>query len=269
MLPHFELFGQTFHSYSLATLLSLASGFTLSWAFIRQEGYSFRLYLCICFAIGIGFFVGARLFNVLLNVEYYQKNPTAIIELKLKGFSVCGGAIGAILICVFVLKVVKQNIYRFLDLISGPFFLSFATMKSGCFLNGCCGGKYTNSFIGVVFPKKEVNNVLDTLNFFAGFLSVPKKQYPTQLFEAGAMLLFIPVIIIILKSKTYFAGKAFAISATYFCFARLSVHFFRVFPYNDIIVNIFYPFFYLTLIVVGVLWLGKKGFFCFENLYKK
>jgi phosphatidylglycerol---prolipoprotein diacylglyceryl transferase len=258
MLRSFVLFGIKFHTYPIATLFGVVIGLLLGYLFVRKEGYSTLLCMKLGVAIVLGFFVGARLLNVFLNFSYYKLNPGAVFQLELKGFSVCGGVILAVLMCLLVLKRNRKDFYRFFDLASIPFLVSFALMKFGCFLNGCCGGHITKSCLGIVFPSTASSDPAKMLEFLSGLLMLPKKVLPTQLFEAGLALLFVPFVILIFRRKNYFYGKVFAFTAIYFASMRLFVHFFRVFPYPPIVVNVVYPLFYLAIIGTAVFWLYKK-----------
>lgn len=259
LLPSFIIFGIELNTYPTAAVLSAAVGFVLCWLFIKNKGFSFYVYIKIWLGIILGFLIGARILNILLNLQYYKINPPAVYAFKLTGFSIYGGLIGAFLTSLLLLKLHKKNIYQFYDSITMPFLFSFVIMKCGCFLNGCCAGRPTDSFLGVTFPIKNTSNITQIFSLLKTLINMPRKVYPTQLFEAGLILIFIPIAFIIYKSKKYYDGKLFAITTIYICIARLSIHFFRDFPYSETVVNFIYPAFYIAIIIVAVYWLYKHS----------
>lgn len=255
MLPEFIIFSLTIKSYRAAALLSAVVGFSICFILLRKKKYATLEILALFSIIIIGFFIGARLLNVLLNFSNYMELPQKIVALKLTGFSVVGGAIGASLMCLLFLKLRKKDIYTFFDSVSIPFLVSFPIMKLGCFLNGCCYGKLTNSIFGVVFKKKHTNQLSNIFELLKNLVGTPQKVYPTQLFEAGLVLLFLPIAVRIYKKGECKKGNLFAITVIAFISIRLLVHFFRDFPYLDIVVKIIYPLFYVTILVAAGIWL--------------
>ena len=81
--------------------------------------------------------------------------------------------------------------------------------RIGCFFAGCCYGKITESWIGVCFPD---NMELEIMHHGT-------KCYPTQLFEAFALVLILAILKFVKKKfKTYLF--------LYSCF-RFILEFFR------------------------------------------
>jgi phosphatidylglycerol:prolipoprotein diacylglycerol transferase len=255
MLPKFTIFSLTIKSYRAAALLSAVVGFSICFIMLRRKRYTVFEIFSLFGIIAIGFFIGARLLNVLLNFSNYMEYPQKIITFKLTGFSVVGGAIGTSLMCLIYLKLRKKDIYAFFDSVAIPFLVSFPIMKLGCFLNGCCYGKPTDSIFGVVFKSKYNNSINGIFSLLKSFAGVPQKVYPTQLFEAGLVLLFLPIVVWIYKRGKYKKGHLFAITVLGFISIRLLVHFFREFPYPKFIVNVAYPLFYVAILVATGIWL--------------
>ncbi len=96
--------------------------------------------------------IGARLLYVLLNIGVYIKSPVEIVMLQRGGLAFYGGAVAAVLAAVIFLKKKRLPIYKIADLIVPYAALAQAIGRIGCFLNGCCFGKPTGFFLGVVFP---------------------------------------------------------------------------------------------------------------------
>lgn len=255
MLPEFTIFSLTIKSYRAAALLSAVVGFSMCFILLCKKRYIILEILGLFGVITIGFFIGARLLNVLLNFNNYLENPQKIIAISLTGFSVVGGVIGASLMCALFLKLRKKDIYSFFDSVSIPFLVSFPIMKFGCFLNGCCYGKPTDSIFGMVFKKKHTNPLSGIFSSLKNLAGISQRVYPTQLFEAGLVIVFLPIAVWLYKKGQYKKGQLFAITVFVFIFIRLLVHFFRDFPYPGFIVNIVYPLFYMVILIVVGIWL--------------
>ena len=97
--------------------------------------------------------VGARIFYV---IHYWpQFKGRGIIDMLAVwkgGLELLGGVLLAILIIVLYLRAKKLPARRYLDILGVGLMLALVFGRLGCFFNGCCFGKPTNSFISVRFP---------------------------------------------------------------------------------------------------------------------
>jgi len=75
-----------------------------------------------------------------------------------------------------VYVLVKKSSFTVLgDAIAPSFLLGVGIQRlGGCFLNGCCFGRPTDSFLGVVFPMRSV----------AGSIFPGQPLWPAQLFAS-------------------------------------------------------------------------------------
>lgn len=96
--------------------------------------------------------IGGRLLYVLLNIREYIENPVEIVMLQHGGLVFYGGAIGGIAALIIYARKRGFPIYKIGDLMVPYVALGQGIGRIGCFLNGCCWGKPTDSFFGVVFP---------------------------------------------------------------------------------------------------------------------
>lgn len=122
-----------------------------------------------------GFFVAGIFDSIFKFIEYGT--------FQISGITFYGGLIGAILALYIQLKIMgnrgtQYSIEEWFDLLTLPFILFHCIGRIGCFFAGCCYGKPTDSFLGVVFP----DNLRD------GIVHNGVSCYPTQLFESVALL---------------------------------------------------------------------------------
>src|SRR3990170_1231496 len=92
----------------------------------------------------------------------------------------------------------------------------FGIAGLGCFLNGCCFGEPTASFLGIVFPS----------DCAAGFTFSNVPLYPTQLFSSFKGF-FIFFVILFLEKYKKFDGFTFWLMLMLFSAGRFIIDFFR------------------------------------------
>jgi phosphatidylglycerol---prolipoprotein diacylglyceryl transferase len=126
-----------------------------------------------CVAL-LGGIAGARLFFIVLHLDFFAAEPQYILALWQGGLVWYGGMTGAILAGWAYTRIHRGPSLRLLDLFAPVIALAHAVGRLGCFLNGCCYGEITNAWYGVRIPGE------------------PNPLVPVQLFEAlGLVFLFI------------------------------------------------------------------------------
>ena len=237
MKPFLIIFGQTVSSYRLFAVLAVIFGvITLSLLLYRNKIGIYKV-IALIIPLLVFFFTGARLFNLFLNPKAYE--TVSVFKLEFVGLSIFGGFIGAVFAVILWCIIFHIPVWRILDLCIIPAAGSFAIARVGCFLNGCCSGKFSNSIFAVVYPR-FINST--------GLESYP--VLPTQLFELIlALVVLIPALIVFKKKKVFPNGSAFLIYASLFCVMRLIILPLRRLPYEPWIKLYFYPAFYIILII--------------------
>ena len=149
---------------------------------------------------------GARVFYVLLNLDYFLNDPMEIIKIQNGGLAWQGGLAGGILAAIFFIRKHGLPFYQTLDVCAPYIALGHAIGRIGCFLNGCCYGKEVSW--GIYFPAEHA------------------RLHPTQLYESAILLL----IFFILKHSQKTIKAPGKISILYLMLASLErfvVEFFR------------------------------------------
>jgi len=113
-------------------------------------------------------------------------------ELRLYGMGFYGGLLGGAGAMLVILRIGRSRTgltaaQWFRVLVPGWIVFHFFG-RLGCFFGGCCYGKHTDSVWGVLFPDNPANGI-----FHQGL-----KCYPTQLYEAVALL---AILAVVLKAK--------------------------------------------------------------------
>ena len=126
----------------------------------------------VSIALGFG---SAALFQATYD---YIENPAAGFNLD-SGITFIGGLIGGVVVFLLIYAILRKKLRgRLIDslsIIPCSILIGHAFGRIGCFFAGCCYGKATDSFLGVVFPGHT------------------QAVHPTQLYEAAFLFLLFGV----------------------------------------------------------------------------
>ena len=176
----FKIGSLSIHWYGIMA----ACGFMIaSWLLERNRDYAklskdqCATLLIIAMIAGI---LGARIFYVVQFFHQYQDNLIKIFFIHEGGLVFYGGFILAFASIIFYTRKNYLDSIRVLDVFAPAMATAHGFGRIGCFLNGCCFGRATESFWGVTAPQETL------LYMQTGGLPV----HPVQLLEAGENLLF-------------------------------------------------------------------------------
>ncbi len=142
----------------------------------------------------VGGVVGGRLLYVLLNWDVYRASPLEIAALWHGGLVWYGGLAGGAAAQALFVSRRGLNFLRVTDQVIPVVALGHAIGRLGCFANGCCYGRPTTAWWGVVFP---------------GYLQA---VVPTQLLEAiGLVMLFVILRLLQRAAVLRQPGKLFGV----------------------------------------------------------
>jgi len=122
-------------------------------------------------------FLGARVFYILENLSWYLKSPLRMLAIWEGGLIFYGGVWVSFAALVFYLRRRHFSVWDALDFLAPYIALAHAFGRVGCFLNGCCLGKYCNLPWVVIFPGETI------------------ARHPAQLYEAGLNVLLFTFLV--------------------------------------------------------------------------
>lgn len=96
--------------------------------------------------------LGARIFYVIHHYDQFQGRFLDVFAVWQGGLELLGGVFFAIAVIILYMKLNKLPIRLYLDILAIALLLALSFGRIGCFLNGCCYGKPTESVVGVTFP---------------------------------------------------------------------------------------------------------------------
>lgn len=132
----------------------------------------------VCALTGI---LGAKLMFLITEIPAIIKNPEIVLSYVFsEGFVVYGGIILGILCAILYCRLKKMDFVRYFDLVMPSVALAQCFGRLGCFMAGCCYGRETDAWYGVVFanspfaphdvaviPTQLISSALNLLNFAA------------------------------------------------------------------------------------------------------
>ncbi len=158
--------------------------------------------------------IGARIFFILINLEYFLSHPSEIIMLHRGGLAFFGGLALASLSGFLYLRKVGPNPWKIVDLIIPYVVLGQSIVRIGCFLNGCCYGTPTDLPWAVSFPPLSAA--------YAHFGST--SLHPAQLYQAAANFV---IFLLLLRSRRRYDGEIFLIYLLLYALSRFFIGFLR------------------------------------------
>ena len=131
--------------------------------------------------------------NAATHKCYPPRDCFAAVKVWRGGLAYYGGFIFAVVFAWYYVKKYKLGWWRTADLAAPGIMLGLVCGRLGCFLNGCCYGKPTSSFVGVVFPQRPGVAV-----------------HPTQLYESAGCFLVFVILYFVVRPRRRAFGDVFA-----------------------------------------------------------
>jgi phosphatidylglycerol:prolipoprotein diacylglycerol transferase len=209
----FKIGSLTIYTYGFLVFLGVLVGCIFCYRQAEKVGISKAVFSDIIFWVLLFSFIGARIFYVIVEHKAFFAEPFAILFGR-SGFVFYGGIVFGVLSLYVLARIHKINFFKLADIFALGIPLAHAFGRIGCFSYGCCYGKPTTSFIGVLFPAQCP----------AGYLGV--KVIPTQLIESF-FLFVIFIIINALKKYKKFNGQLFLYYLIFYAILRFVIEFFR------------------------------------------
>lgn len=187
----FSIFNINIYWYSICILI----GIIIAYLLIIQESKKHNLNKnnisdLIFYTIVVGI-VGARLYYVVFNLDYYLPNPSEIIKIYNGGLAIHGGVISGLIFVYYYTKKYDINFIRILDIVSPAVIIAQSIGRWGNFFNKEAYGSIIklNTLQNMNIPKFIIDGMKINNHYY----------FPTFFFES--ILCFIGFIIIMLLRK--------------------------------------------------------------------
>ena len=201
----------TIHGYGLMIGLGVVAALLLGDYRSKKYGLNGDHIYGMTFSAVILGFLAARILFIITEWENFLQNPMRYLTGA--GFVVYGGIMGGALAIYGFCKMKKIDMLSYLDLMIPSVALAQGFGRVGCFLAGCCYGRETDSWLGVVFRDSD-------------FAPNGVKVLPTQLFMAGGDLLLMAVLLWY-AAKRPMRGRTSMLYLILYSIGRFAIEFLR------------------------------------------
>ena len=171
---------------------------------------AFRVYIATLILIGPAL-LGARLLYVAAHWPEYRNDRGRIWNRNEGGLAMYGGLPVMLGLSVPVLWLLNLEFGAFWDVAIFTVLMGMAFTKTGCFMNGCCAGRRSESWIAIGLRNRR---------------GVREKRIPVQCLEA-AWAAILAAIAIAVRGQMAFRGALFLLIAAGYAFGRLVLEFLR------------------------------------------
>lgn len=179
--------------YSITMFLGVLCGIIVAYIEIKRKKIDTNTFSNMAFYAILFGFIGARLYYVLFNLDYYLANPIEIPMVWNGGLAIHGGIIGAITAMYVFCKKNKLSLIEMLDICAPALLIGQIIGRWGNFFNSeAHGGIVTRAFLeSLHLPNFIINGMYINGSYY----------HPTFLYESLLNLICFIVLMILRRNK--------------------------------------------------------------------
>jgi phosphatidylglycerol:prolipoprotein diacylglycerol transferase len=163
--------------------------------------------------------IGAKLLLLVVDFDYYSRNPGELLGVFRSGGVFYGGLIAAVLTAFWYMRRVKLPLWPTTDAFAPGIALGHVVGRLGCLMAGCCYGRPTPLPWGITFTNPlAAENVGTPLGV---------ALHPTQLYEAGAELAILVLLLATERRGRQYPGRTFWLYMLMYGVTRFIIEFYR------------------------------------------
>jgi phosphatidylglycerol:prolipoprotein diacylglycerol transferase len=215
----FELGPVTVYTYGVLLAAAYLLGLKLAMARAKARGLDANRVLDLGIYIIISALIGAKLLLFATDAEMFVEYPRELLTLARSGGVFYGGLILAVAVALFYIRRIGLPLWTTTDVFAPGIALGHVVGRFGCLFAGCCFGKPTTMPWGITFHDTFAATNVGTP------LGVP--LHPTQLYEAGAELMILIVLLTTERKGRSFPGRTFWLYMLLYSISRFVIEFYR------------------------------------------
>lgn len=209
----------TVYSYGVLLAASYLLGLRLAMSRARTWGLDSNRVLDLGIYIIIAALVGAKLLLLVIDFDQFRQSPADLLSLARSGGVFYGGLILAVVVAFWYIAKHQLPFWTTTDVFAPGIALGHVVGRLGCLAAGCCYGTPTDLPWGITFTDPlAAANVGTPLGI---------ALHPTQLYEAGAELLILVLLLTTERRGRYFAGRTFWGYMLFYAISRFVIEFYR------------------------------------------
>ena len=201
--------------YSITMFLGIVLGITVAYFEIKRKKIDKAKFENMAFYAILFGFIGARIYYVLFNMDYYMKSPIEIVKVWNGGLAIHGGIIGAVFAIYFYCKKNKLSFIEILDICSPGLIIGQIIGRWGNFFNSeAHGGIVAKSFLEKMhLPDFIIDGMYINGNYY----------HPTFFYESMLNLICFIVLIVLRKNKKIKVGTIVGIYLIWYGIVRFFI----------------------------------------------
>ncbi len=241
--------------YTYGVLLASAYLIGLQFAIVRarDRGIDGNRVLDLGILIIVSALIGAKLLLLVVDFDYFWREPSKIWTIVRSGGVFYGGLTLAVGVAFWYMRRHKLPVLKTCDAFAPGIVLGQAVGRIGCLMAGCCYGTPTALPWGITFT-----NTLAAANVGT---PLEVSLHPTQLYESGAALLILGFLLFYERWRHLFTGQMFWTYLLLYPTARFFIEFYRGDPrgtvFNVLSTSQFVSALLIPLSIIMLIVLGR------------
>ena len=215
----FELGPVTVYTYGVLLAAAYLLGLKLAMVRAKARGLDSNRVLDLGIYIIISALIGAKLLLFATDAEMFVENPRELLTLARSGGVFYGGLILAVVVALVYIRRIGLPLWTTTDVFAPGIALGHVVGRFGCLFAGCCFGKPTTLPWGITFHDTFAATNVGTP------LGVP--LHPTQLYEAGAELIILGILLVTERKGRAYPGRTFWLYMLLYSVSRFIIEFYR------------------------------------------
>ena len=190
----------TIYSYGVLLAASYLLGLRLAMWRAKKWGLDANRVLDLGIYIIIAALVGAKLLLLIVDFDQFSR-PEELLTLARSGGVFYGGLLLAVGVAFWYIARHRLPFWTTCDVFAPGIALGHVTGRLGCLAAGCCYGRQTDAPWAIIFTDPLAQANVGTP------LGIP--LHPTQIYEAGAALLILGLLLATERRGRPFPGRTF------------------------------------------------------------
>ena len=243
----------TLYSYGVLLAASYLLGLWLAMRRARAWGLDANRVLDLGIYIIIAALIGAKLLLFVVDFDQFGTSPQDLLSLARSGGVFYGGLILAVVVAFWYIGRHRMPFWTTCDVFAPGIALGHVTGRLGCLAAGCCYGKPADVPWAIIFTNPLAASNVGTP------LGIP--LHPTQIYEAGAELLILIVLLVTERRGRPFAGRTFWAYMLLYAISRYIVEIYRGDPRGEVFgisTSQFISLVLAPLSIVMLVWLSRS-----------
>jgi phosphatidylglycerol:prolipoprotein diacylglycerol transferase len=209
--------------YTYGVLLAAAYLLGLQFAIVRARSRRIdqNRVMDLGIWIIISALVGAKALLLVTDFDVYWNNPREFMSLVRSAGVFYGGLIAAVSVALFYLWRHRMPMWTVTDCFAPGIALGHVIGRMGCLAAGCCWGRPTDVPWAITFNNPNIDRY--------GSVGTPQgiPLHPTQIYEAGAELLILVLLLATERKGRPFPGRTFWLYMLLYAISRFIIEIYR------------------------------------------